>query len=136
MKGMSESKKGTDGVKPKYGRGQNPNSRRNLLFVGKQPEEIKDEEPDGGPGTLYEDMQHVRRKKAIHDKTQGQRDCRAWKAKDIRGFMMKFADLEKAAEEQKAPEPSVVPTGVPEKKDEGSERVEELIERLLKEARG
>src|SRR5262249_4117555 len=28
---------------------------------------------------------------------EGQKDCRKWKAKDLKGFMAKFADLEKAA---------------------------------------
>jgi hypothetical protein len=49
----------------------------------------------GDESTLYDDMRHVRRFPASMDRTEGQKDARKWKAKDLRGFMKAFADLEK-----------------------------------------
>jgi len=42
-------------------------------------------------------LQHVRRHPKLMDRTQGQKDARKWKEKDLKGFMTKFADLERAA---------------------------------------
>ena len=57
-------------------------------------------------GTLFEDMRHVRRFPATEDRTEGQRDARRWKEQDFKGFMAKFADLEKAALAPKALSPA------------------------------
>lgn len=84
-----------------------------------------------GDGSLYEDMLYVRTHRRSEDKTEGHRDCRNWKTKDLKGFMAKFAELEKqntslagrdGGQGHEAP-------------DEGSERVEELIQKILEQAR-
>jgi hypothetical protein len=87
-----------------------------------------------GGASLYDDMLHVRTRPKSEDRTEGQRDCRKWKTKDLKGFMAKFADLEKVVLSQA----KSVPGGrLPTEeilKDEGAERVDALIEQLLTEA--
>jgi hypothetical protein len=83
--------------------------------------------------TLYEDMLHVRRKPRSEDRTEGQRDCRRWKKADLKGFLTKFADLEKAALGGKLPG-QAKPGAEPYLEDAGSDRVEALIDELLRKA--
>jgi hypothetical protein len=76
---------------------------------------------------LYRDMLHVYTKQAQEDRTQGQKDCRKWKAKDLKGFMAKLADLEKARAGRggKAEDPSEPEDGY--EPDEGDRRLEALL---------
>jgi hypothetical protein len=77
--------------------------------------------------TLYEDMRFVRRNPKTLDTTEGQKDCRRWKENDLKGFLSKFADLEKA---QKEPEKSEAYL-----KDLGADHVEGLSRELLDTAK-
>jgi hypothetical protein len=80
------------------------------------------------PGvTLYRDMVHAYTRPRAEDVTQGQKACRQWKQKDLRAFMAKLADLEKT---QKPPEPPTEEY----LQDAGSDRVESLIDELLRKA--
>jgi hypothetical protein len=91
------------------------------------------------PPRLLRDMRWVSNHPEEEDKTQGHRICRAWLQENRKGFMAKMCYLEQAYLAQG-------PKGSAEKgetvlrspedgpKDEGTERVEELIERLLREA--
>ena len=45
---------------------------------------------------LLKAMRHVSNADASRDRTQLQKDCRAWKAKDIKSFMTEWARLERA----------------------------------------
>jgi hypothetical protein len=47
--------------------------------------------------SLYEAMRHVFSQPKEADRTQPQRECRAWLKDDRKGFLSKMADLEKAA---------------------------------------
>lgn len=60
--------------------------------------------------SLYDDMVHVRRYPREYDRTEGQRDCRAWKKRDLRGFMSKLADMEKARLTTGADKPAAAAT--------------------------
>lgn len=72
------------------------------------------------------------------DSTQGRRECRAWLKDDRKGFLGKMSDLERAlqasGDRSKA---AAVAAGLGVKPaaemDEGTERVMELIQRLLGE---
>jgi hypothetical protein len=74
--------------------------------------------------SLYEDMKFVRRHPRAFDKTEGQRDARRWKQRDIRSFLSKLADLEKTAMERQ---------GEPGQTDESEEACIKLTEKLLAE---
>jgi hypothetical protein len=85
---------------------------------------------------LLQDMRHVYNTRETEDQTAGHQHCRDWLKQDPKGFLRQMSQLEKAYLAQ-------APTGKAEGrlpapevgfKDEGQERVEELIERLLKEA--
>src|SRR5262245_33739245 len=81
------------------------------------PAEVVDDD-----ATLFDDMQHVRRRPKSEDRTQGQKDCRRWKEKNLATFMAKLADLEKAAlTSKKTPEPAS--NGYDPGKDEGTKRI-------------
>jgi hypothetical protein len=82
-------------------------------------------------------MRHVVTTPASADRTYEQREYRKWLKQDRKGFMTKKADLEKAAlaaQADKGRSPQPQPTAVAEEPDEGSERVEALINRILDEA--
>jgi hypothetical protein len=73
--------------------------------------------------SLFQDMMHVHRHSKFYDKTEGQKSCRRWKGKDLRGFMSRLADL--ASVERK---------GEPGQTTEAEGEEEEcirLVERLL-----
>jgi hypothetical protein len=92
-------------------------------------------EPVAKEVSLYETMRHVFSQPKEADRTQPQRECRAWLKDDRKGFMAKLADLEKAALAGREKPPEGDGSG-PENSgpDEGSARVEELIQRLLDQA--
>lgn len=86
------------------------------------------------PSGLLRDMRFVygTAETQAGDKTQGRRECRAWLKEDRKGFLSKMADLEKAAAGGRgaAKEAGEKTANAP---DEGTERVMELIDRLLAE---
>jgi hypothetical protein len=86
------------------------------------------------PGTqLYRDMLHVYSRPKGQDRTQGHRDCRRWKDRDLKGFMAKLADLEKAQIGAKPAAPPGEPEGPGTAEDPGTDRALALIDRLLSE---
>ncbi|HEX4591728.1 MAG TPA: hypothetical protein VH120_17455 [Gemmataceae bacterium] len=56
--------------------------------------------------TLYDDMQHVRRYPRTMDRTQGRKDARKWKDRNLSAFLARYADLEKAHAGTKSPAPA------------------------------
>src|ERR1700683_1023566 len=94
-------------------RGKNPESLKNLRRGDKPPERHVAAQAAvmsavGEESSLLDDMRHVRRFPASHDRTEGHRDCRKWKKSDLKGFMGRLADLEKAELAAKpAPDPLV-----------------------------
>jgi hypothetical protein len=107
----AESRSTADSPK-KARRSMNPESLKNLRR-GDQPPERHVEamaqviDPSAVPEevSLYEDMRHVRRFPKALDRTAGQRMARKWFGKDLKGWMAKYADLEKATTGVKPPEP-------------------------------
>jgi hypothetical protein len=79
---------------------------------------------------LYDDMKHVRRFPPSCDKSPGQKDCRRWKKLDLKGFMARFAKLEKA----QPTKPSGGENSEPEPRDEGTQRAQSLIQQILDRA--
>jgi hypothetical protein len=93
------------------------------------------EEPAGQKDvSLYETMRHVFNKPKEADRTQPQRECRAWLKDDRKGFLSKMADLEKAALARAEPQGKSFPGNDLPAEDPGTDRALELIERLLNEA--
>jgi hypothetical protein len=78
--------------------------------------------------TLYEDMRFVRHNPKTLDVTEGQKDCRRWKENDLKGFLSKFADLEKARGKEEPAKEEVLA-------DAGSDRVESLGRELIDRAK-
>lgn len=116
------------------GRGKSPGSRRTQFGAKEVIRREKAEDPwVESDASLYDDMLHVRRRPKSEDRTEGQRDCRRWKRDDLRGFLMKFADLEKAhlqarkgsGEQKNSPEPE-------ETVDEGTEQARAIIRSILR----
>jgi hypothetical protein len=74
-----------------------------------------------------------------HDREPLQRKCRQWMIDDFKGFMSKLADLEKAneaaevkrEERRAARQEKKSKEGLSVEKDEGTVRVEEMLERWL-----
>ncbi len=106
----------------------------------------------GGPGRtpakpsnpapeLLRAMRRVMRQEEGKDRSQYERECREWLREDRKGFLSRLATLEgqdqgkRMKVKESAEDDSPVPPGTPDpKSDEGSARVEDLIERLLREA--
>jgi hypothetical protein len=98
-----------------------PRRHRNTVAAGPV-------EPAGPQGDdLLAAMVYVSRTPKKSGESQLVRDCRAWKAKDLKGFMTRRAELERAVAA------STVPGGDSEK-DQGAELVQETIRRLLEKA--
>src|SRR5690349_4064208 len=70
-------------------------------FTKNDPRLRQNREPgapvEGSDASLYEDMRHARTRPRSEDRTEGQRDCRRWKQNDSKGFLARYAYLEKAA---------------------------------------
>jgi hypothetical protein len=85
---------------------------------------------DAGVPQQLRDMRHVYERPASEDRTPGQRACRAWLRKDIRGFMANKSTLE---ERLQARDPTGKGTGTNRdgESDQRPERVQSLIDRLI-----
>ena len=117
---MTEKKRAPNSGSFKKGDPRIPAVRKRL--ESEAPESLPDPTPE--ERTLFEDMRHVRRYPKSADRTEGQKDARKWKNRDLKGFMTAYAALER-----------VQPLSTPaQTKDEGTERVIELIDKLLTEA--
>jgi hypothetical protein len=64
---------------------------------GGQPKGGREE----GDLDLLRAMRHVAKRKESRDRTQLQKECRAWLKEDRKGFLSRWADLEKARLAQK-----------------------------------
>jgi hypothetical protein len=106
-----------------------PRLRQNLEAARAAAGPAQEEAPGGEDVSLYEAMRHVFTQPKEADRTQPQRECRAWLKADRKNFMAKLADLEKAA---LAKGQSVAaPGGAVAGKDEGSERVGALLDEQI-----
>lgn len=77
--------------------------------------------------TLLEDMRYVRVLPESEDRSEGHKDCRAWKKRDPGGFLKTLMEMER---DEKA---GALGGGMGEGgADEGSARGVEMCERLLK----
>jgi hypothetical protein len=78
---------------------------------------------------LYAAMKHVLTRPKSEDRTEIQRTCRAWKAKNLSIFMARFADLEKARLAERSARAN---RGYAPERDEQSEKIEATLEELIK----
>lgn len=95
---------------------------------------------------LLRAMRRVLTQEHTRDRDSMERECREWLREDRKGFFAKMATLEghesvkraKREEKEEAAilvhEPESASVAPPPEEDVGSERVEDLIERLLREA--
>jgi hypothetical protein len=87
-------------------------------------------DPVEGHG-LLQALRHVLANDRAHDTTQIQVEARMWLKQDRKGFLAKFADLEKA--EYANPPSNRNGKAVEDEVDEGSDRCIALMERLIGE---
>jgi hypothetical protein len=111
----AESRSSPDGPE-KSRRPMNPESLKNLRRGDQPPErhveamaQALDLSAVAEDVSLYEDMKHVRRFPKAVDRTEGQRDARKWKDRNLSTFLAKFAELEKAANGAKPSEAATPP---------------------------
>jgi hypothetical protein len=122
-----------EGSRPVYDASKLEGIRKGQFGYGRDPRErlLNRSEPaaDQQPGEfdLLAAMLHVITRPAREDVTQGQKVCREWRDRDVKDFMKQFAMVEaaRAADKKKAE--------VVEESDLGSDRCEEMIEKLLAE---
>jgi hypothetical protein len=95
------------------------------------PGPIADPEAKGVPQQLA-DMRHVYERPKSEDRTQGQKTCRAWLKEDRTGFMRAKTQLERACPQKPAAPSAVVQEEEP-LVDAAHERLEGVIDELLKE---